>query len=110
MPPLTAGLRLAKGEYVVDFATDDILLPQRIEKQVGLFETLDATYGVMFTDAEYIDGHGRPFRKHYEYLFAKGLLDHIPQGDVYTQRAAALLYMLADHDGAACRIGRAERL
>jgi len=78
------GLAIAKGEYVVDFATDDILLPRRIEKQVGLFETLDATYGVIFTDAEYVDGQGRPFRKHYEYLFAKGLLDHIPQGDVYT--------------------------
>jgi len=78
------GLALASGEYVVDFATDDVLLPRRIEKQVALFETLDATYGVIFTDAEYIDEQSRPFRKHFEYLFAKDLLGHIPQGDVYT--------------------------
>jgi len=77
------GLRLARGEYVVDFATDDILLPERIAKQVQHFSKLDPSYGVVFTDAQYIDPHGHVFRKHYEYLFAKKLLTHIPQGDVY---------------------------
>jgi glycosyltransferase involved in cell wall biosynthesis len=78
------GLAMAKGDYVVDFATDDVFLPQRIEKQVALFETLNPTYGVVFTDAEYIDEQGRPLGKHYDYLFSKGLLDRVPQGDVYT--------------------------
>ena len=49
------GLRLATGEYIVDFATDDVMLPERIEKQLQLFSQLDSSYGVVFTDANYID-------------------------------------------------------
>lgn len=78
------GLALSHGEYVVDFSTDDVLLPNRIERQVATFASLDTSYGVIFTDAIYIDEQGRSFRKHFDYLFSKGLLDHIPQGDVYT--------------------------
>lgn len=82
-------LALAKGEYVVDFATDDVFVAERLEKQVALFESLDASYGVVFTDVQYIDGQSRPFRNHYEHLFSKGLLPYVPQGDVY---AAILRY------------------
>jgi glycosyltransferase involved in cell wall biosynthesis len=77
------GLRLATGEYVVDFATDDVMLPERIEKQLQLFSQRDPSYGVVFTDANYIDTQGHEFRQHYDYLFAKKLLTTIPQGDVY---------------------------
>jgi len=72
-----------RGKYIIDFATDDVMMPDRIEKQVHFFETLGDSVGVVFTDAEYIDQNNRVFRRHYDYLFSKGLLKSIPQGDVY---------------------------
>ena len=75
------GLALAKGKYIVDFATDDIMLPQRIEQQVAYFESLSNDYGVIFTEAEYIDEKGKHLWYHY-----RDRLKHIrpiPVGDVY---------------------------
>lgn len=77
------GLTLAKGEFIIDFAADDVFMPERIERQVEFFSTLDASYGVVFTDAIYIDERGKFLREHYAYLFWKKLLKVIPEGDVY---------------------------
>jgi glycosyltransferase involved in cell wall biosynthesis len=74
-----------KGEYVIDFAADDVMTPDRIEKQVNFFSTLESSYGVVFTNALYIDEQGKIMRDHYLYLFNKALLQTIPQGDVYPQ-------------------------
>jgi glycosyltransferase involved in cell wall biosynthesis len=76
-------LKLAKGEYIIDFSTDDVMTPDRIEKQVAFFEKQDATVGLVFTDAVYITENGKFIRNHFDYLFRKKLLSHIPQGDVY---------------------------
>ena len=76
-------LREAKGVFVVDFAADDIMRPDRVEKQVKKFGELDETYGVIFTDADYIDGDGKLIRRHYAWLWSKGLLKTVPEGDVY---------------------------
>lgn len=73
----------ARGEYVIDFAADDVMMPDRIEKQVRFLQQLDASYGVVFTDAVYIDAEGKFIRNHYAHLLAKGLLKQIPEGDVY---------------------------
>jgi glycosyltransferase involved in cell wall biosynthesis len=79
------GFALAKGEFVIDFATDDIMLPDRIQQQVDFFSTLSTEYGVVFTNALYVDANGKEIRNHYQYLFKKGLLSRIPQGDVYRE-------------------------
>lgn len=71
------------GDFVIDFAADDIMMPQRIDKQVKFFHQLDASFGVIFTDAEYIDGEGKFIRSHYKYLFDKELISKVPEGDVY---------------------------
>lgn len=76
-------LPLMRGEYFIDFATDDIMMPDRIEKQVKKFQSLDGTYGVVFTDAIYVDETGFELRHHYDYMFRKGLLKQIPQGYIY---------------------------
>lgn len=73
----------AKGDFIIDFAADDVMMPNRIERQVHLFQSLDDSYGVVFTDAEYIDGEGTFLRRHYEHLFKKRLLKQIPVGNVY---------------------------
>jgi glycosyltransferase involved in cell wall biosynthesis len=77
------GLKLAKGDFIVDFATDDVMMPDRITKQVDFFKTLDSSYGVVFTDAIYIDEAGNVLRNHNEYLIRKRLIDEIPQGEIY---------------------------
>jgi glycosyltransferase involved in cell wall biosynthesis len=79
------GLALAKGAYVIDFAADDVLMPERITKQVAYFEKLGPRYGVVFTDATYIDENGTFVRNHVEYLVTKNLLSEVPQGDIFTQ-------------------------
>ncbi len=77
------GLALATGKYVIDFATDDVMVPERIARQVGYFERLPAHYGVVFSEAAYIDEKGKHLGYHYQ-----GKLRHlktIPTGNVYTQ-------------------------
>jgi glycosyltransferase involved in cell wall biosynthesis len=52
------GWRASKGAFIIDFATDDILLPSRISKQIEAFSKLDNIYGVVYSDAEYISDNG----------------------------------------------------
>lgn len=78
-----AAFKLVKGDFVIDFATDDVMMPDRIEKQVQLFADLDRSVGVVFTDAIYINEKGDFLRNHFEYLLGKKLIRTIPQGDVY---------------------------
>lgn len=73
----------SKGDFIIDFATDDVMLPHRIEQQVKHFSSLDKSYGVVFTDSNYIDEQGHYLRSHYDYLKRKGLLHKVPEGDVY---------------------------
>ena len=75
------GFALAQGKYVIDFATDDILLPQRVAQQVTYFESLPEDYGVVFTESEYVDETGNHLEFHY-----RDRLKHlrpIPTGNVY---------------------------
>ncbi len=77
------GLKLATGDFVIDFSTDDVMMTDRVEKQIDFFLKQDNRVGVVFTDSVYIDQQGASFRSHFEYLFNKKLIDHIPSGDVF---------------------------
>src|SRR5882757_6478399 len=77
------GLELATGDFVIDFSTDDVMLPDRIEKQIEFFKKQKGNVGVVFTDATYINEKGVSIRNHYDHLFKKKLIDHIPSGDVF---------------------------
>ena len=48
------GLKIAKGKYIIDLSTDDVLKPDRIREQVEKFEESEKI-GVVTSDAEYID-------------------------------------------------------
>ena len=76
-------LAQAKGDFIIDFATDDVLGQRKIEQQVKYFLTLDKDYGVVFSDAEYIDADGKYLRDHFSYLKRKQLIKEIPQGHIY---------------------------
>lgn len=48
----------SQGEFVVDFATDDVLLPQRLRQQVALFQSLPPDYGMVYSNCELISEDG----------------------------------------------------
>ncbi len=50
--------RKVKGEYVVDFALDDRFAPDRIERQVNLFETLGPEVSMIYTNVRRISADG----------------------------------------------------
>ncbi|HYF70063.1 MAG TPA: glycosyltransferase [Ohtaekwangia sp.] len=77
------GLALANGKFIIDLSTDDVLHLERVALQVDYFSKYDSSYGVLFTDAVYIDEAGNFMRHHFEYLIAKKLIHKIPQGDVF---------------------------
>ncbi len=51
------GFKKATGDYVIDLAGDDVLLPHRIARGVELMEARPET-GIQFSDAELIDESG----------------------------------------------------
>ncbi|NVO85155.1 glycosyltransferase family 2 protein [Hymenobacter terrestris] len=76
------GLALSKGEFVIDFATDDVLLPERITQQVAAFERFGPRCGMVYTDAELLDESGR-FVRHYYRRDARGLHPRPASGLVF---------------------------
>ncbi|WP_254562627.1 glycosyltransferase [Dyadobacter diqingensis] len=77
------GLALAEGKYIIDLAGDDIMLPDRIKFQVEAFENLDEEYGVVFTNARYMEAGGRLANYHYPVNNEDKADKVIPSGDVY---------------------------
>ncbi|WP_022822895.1 glycosyltransferase family 2 protein [Hymenobacter norwichensis] len=47
------------GQYIIDFATDDVLLPERVVRQVAVFEQLPADYGMVYSNVKLIDEAGQ---------------------------------------------------
>jgi glycosyltransferase involved in cell wall biosynthesis len=76
-------LQLVKGEFVIDLATDDVMMPDRVQRQVDCFSEKGSDYGVVFTDAIYIDEQDRFLREHTGYLKQKKLITQVPEGDVF---------------------------
>ena len=77
------GLALAQGKYIIDLSGDDVLLPERIERQVLVFEELDESYGVLFSNASHIDAKGNFIKYHYERDEDGHTLSNVPSGDIY---------------------------
>ncbi|GAB5523756.1 MAG: hypothetical protein Roseis2KO_16280 [Roseivirga sp.] len=77
------GLALAKAEYIIDFALDDVMLPEFIEKSVAALASAGGEYGVSFTDAVYIDAGSVETEQHYAQLKKKGLITTMPEGDIF---------------------------
>jgi glycosyltransferase involved in cell wall biosynthesis len=77
--------RESKGEFVVDFATDDILLPARLHQQVELFQSLPPDYGMVYSNCELISEAGQPLGLHH-HADARGRLHPRPaSGWVFEQ-------------------------
>jgi glycosyltransferase involved in cell wall biosynthesis len=71
--------RTSKGEFIIDFATDDVLLPDRVEKQVEAFVKSDQTCGVVYSDAAYINDNSEHLHYHSQKFRAA------PDGNVFSE-------------------------
>ncbi|MBX0289983.1 glycosyltransferase [Hymenobacter sp. HSC-4F20] len=71
------GFRQSAGEFIVDFATDDVLLPARLSQQVAQFALVGERCGMVYSDAELIDEAGRHVRYHFR-RNARGQLQPYP--------------------------------
>jgi glycosyltransferase involved in cell wall biosynthesis len=78
-------LRHANGNYIIDLAADDILLPERISQGVETFAQQSSDYGINFTDAEYINKSGDVIKSHYLRDTVGLLMDKVPQGEVFKE-------------------------
>ncbi len=75
--------QMAKGEYIIDLATDDIMLPQRVSSQIAYFQQLPNDYGVVFSEAQYIDHAGKPLAYHFAEKYPH--IRPVPTGNVYSE-------------------------
>ena len=77
--------RQCQGEFVIDFATDDVLLPARVASQVTAFQALPATYGVLYSNAELIGDDGAVLGLHHRPDGRGGLLPRPANGWVLAE-------------------------
>ena len=52
------GIRAARGEYIAFLDSDDEWLPQKLERQVNAFKSLDETTGLVYTGLRFVDHKG----------------------------------------------------
>ncbi len=72
-------LKKAKGNFIIDLAADDVLLPERIQEGLACFEKKGSEYGLQFSDALLIQVDGRNAGLHSDRFPHTS----IPQGDIY---------------------------
>ncbi len=78
------GFELATGDFVIDLAADDVLMPNRIAEGLQSLSLHGEEYGVHFSDAELITEDG----KHVGYHSDRFPHGSIPQGDIYLELIA----------------------
>lgn len=77
------GFSMSSGEYIIDFALDDVMKPDFIAKSIEKFQTSSEKTGVVFSNADYIDKDGVVIDNHNERLFRKGMIKAVPSGDIF---------------------------
>jgi glycosyltransferase involved in cell wall biosynthesis len=77
------GLEKATGKYIIDLAADDVMVVDRVQKQVQEFEKLPADYAVVFSNASYVDEKGKQIGFHYS--LNKQRRAAVPTGNVYKE-------------------------
>ena len=77
-------LQFAKGDYIIDLAADDILLPDCVEKQINTFlNTQQKKLGIVYGNAEIISENNTHIRYYYEVDAEKKALIKPASGDIY---------------------------
>ncbi|WP_299254955.1 glycosyltransferase [uncultured Cytophaga sp.] len=73
----------ATGDYIIDFALDDIMYATRIEKQVAFFQNESNKVGVIFTNVDIVSENGSLLYTHYPTFHHRSSITNIPSGDVF---------------------------
>lgn len=78
-------LKIAKGNYVIDLAADDILMPNCIEKQIDTFlNSNQKKLAIVYGNAEIISENNQHLRYYYEVNHEKKVLKKPATGDIYS--------------------------
>ncbi len=77
-------LAKAKGKYIIDFATDDVFLPEKIKEQVEFFEKQPEKVGVVFTNCVNINEQGDILSYHFKIDNNQKTTELIPEGDIFS--------------------------
>ncbi|RSK50270.1 glycosyltransferase [Hymenobacter rigui] len=80
-----SAFRESRGEFVIDFATDDVLLSERVAQQVAAFAAAGPRCGMVYSDAELIDEAGRFVRYHFRRDAQHQLHPRPASGDVFAE-------------------------
>ena len=76
-------LKLAKGKYIIDLATDDYFLEGAFKRQIDFFEKQEENVGMVFSNAELVDEKSG-FIKHHFPIDEKGAsLEEVPSGSLF---------------------------
>ncbi|WP_425390621.1 glycosyltransferase [Ekhidna sp.] len=75
------GFKKSSGDYIIDLAGDDILMPERILRGINTFLSRDA--GVIFCDVLKIKPNGQIIDNHYKRDKKGHLIEKVPEGDLY---------------------------
>lgn len=78
------GFNLSKGEFIIDLAADDELLPSRINEGVKNLDAKGSQYAVDFCDVELIDEKGQSKGSHFKRSKEGKLIEKVPEGDIYS--------------------------
>jgi glycosyltransferase involved in cell wall biosynthesis len=77
-------LQFAKGNYIIDLAADDILIPDCVEKQINTFlNSEQKKLGIVYGNAELISENNTHIRYYYEVNTEKKVLKSPASGDIY---------------------------
>ncbi|MCC9063896.1 glycosyltransferase family 2 protein [Flavobacterium piscisymbiosum] len=78
-------LKIAKGDYVIDLAADDVLLPNCVEKQIDTFlNSNQKKLAIVYGNAEIISENNKHLRYYYEVNPEKKVLKKPATGDIYS--------------------------
>lgn len=78
------GLKLSKGDFIIDLAADDLLKPDCIENQLkGFEETSYENVGLIYGNAELITGKGDFIKDYFPTDSNRQRIKSQPTGDIY---------------------------
>ena len=78
-------LKIAKGNYVIDLAADDILMPNCVEKQIDTFiNSNQKKLAIVYGNAEIISENNQHLLYYYEVNHEKKVLKKPATGDIYS--------------------------
>ncbi len=77
------GFKKSKGEFIIDLAADDMLLPERVMKGINTF--LKTNAGVTFCDVMNVNENGSDIGVHYKRDANGNLIEEVPEGDIYIE-------------------------